>query len=84
MRRTIGSNTSVSNGLSSPISTAAVRSSPMPVSMFCFGSEVSFGLPFSSLRSYCINTRFQISSQRPQSHAGPQSGLLHPVSMRVS
>jgi hypothetical protein len=84
MRRTIGSNTSVSKGLSSPISTAAVRSSPMPVSMFCFGSGVSFGLPFSSLRSYCINTKFQISSHRPQSHAGPQFGSVQPVSRRVS
>ena len=39
--------------------TAAMRSRPMPVSTEGFGSGVS--LP-SAERSYCMNTRFQIST----------------------
>ena len=48
------------------------RSSPAPVSMEGLGSGVS--LP-SALRSNCMKTRFQISSQRSQSQATPSHFL---------
>ena len=46
-----------------------MRSSPMPVSMDGRGSGVM--VPLAS-RLNCMNTRFQISSHRSQSHAGPR------------
>ncbi len=55
-----------------PWQTAVMRSSPMPVSMLGRGRGTM--LPFSS-RSYCMNTRFQISRNRSQSHLPmPQLG----------
>ena len=54
-----------------------MRSSPMPVSMFCFGSGV---IVPSSARSYCMKTRFQYSRNRSQSQPGAQSGCPHPTS----
>jgi hypothetical protein len=51
-----------------PWTTAAIRSSPIPVSIEGLGSGVSRP---SALRSNCMKTRFQISSQRSHSHAGP-------------
>ena len=52
-----------------PLSTAHSRSSPMPVSTDGLGS----GRRSSCRRtcSNCMNTRFQISTQRSQSQAGP-------------
>ena len=49
-----------------------MRSRPAPVSMDGLGSGMS-GASF-SLRSNCMNTRFQISSHRSQSHATPWHG----------
>ena len=48
-----------------------MRSSPMPVSMDGRGSGVM--APLAS-RFHCMKTRFQISSQRSHSHAGPRHG----------
>ena len=55
----IGRSRSVSKLLSLPWRTAAMRSSPMPVSIEGLGSGDR--CPFSS-RSNCMNTRFQIST----------------------
>ena len=52
-----------------PCTTAAMRSSPMPVSIEGLGSGVR--RPEAS-RSNCMKTRFQISSHRSHSHAGPR------------
>ena len=56
---------------------AAMRSRPMPVSMFFFGSGANDP---SSCPSYCVNTRFQYSRNRSQSQPGAQSGLPQPNS----
>ncbi len=53
-----------------------MRSRPMPVSIDGLGSGVI--APLAS-RLNCMNTRFQISSQRPHSQEGSQSGLGQPV-----
>ena len=47
--------------VATPCSTAAVRSKPMPVSMFLLGSgrRLSGGSP---TRLNCVKTRFQIST----------------------
>ncbi len=54
-----------------PCITAAMRSRPAPVSTDGFGSGVS--LP-SAERSNCMNTRFQISTQRSPSASGEPGG----------
>ncbi len=78
-------NRSVSKLEYTPWHTAAMRSSPMPVSMEGLGSAVR--VP-SAAWSYCMNTRFQISRYRSQSHLPmPQSGpqvMCSPWSMRIS
>jgi hypothetical protein len=51
--------------------TAAMRSSPMPVSTDGFGSGTS--VP-SAERSYCMKTRFQISTYRSPSSSGEPGG----------
>ena len=56
---------------------AAMRSSPMPVSMFFFGNGSR--VP-SSWPSYWVNTQFQYSRNRSQSQPGAQSGLPQPNS----
>ena len=79
IRRMIGANSSVSYGeanrfLSQPSlsnsSTVATRSRPDPVSMFFEGS----GVRFSPSQLYDMNTRFQISRNRPHSCDGSQAG----------
>ena len=54
----------------------ATRSSPMPVSMFFFGRSLTMRksvFDFTSSMRYCMNTRFQISTYRSSSVAGPPS-----------
>ncbi len=54
----------------------ARRSRPRPVSMFFDGSSPRIGkssLPEPSPRSYCMKTRFQISTYRSSLTAGPPS-----------
>src|ERR671925_595601 len=58
-----------------PCWTAAVRSSPRPVSMTGFGSSVSAP---SAARSYCMKTRFQNSRNRSHAWLGAQSGRRQP------
>ncbi len=53
-----------------------MRSRPMPVSMFCFGSAptiVKSSFDFTSVISYCMKTRFQYSMNRSSSASGPPS-----------
>ena len=73
--RTIGIIRSMSCPAGTSCITAAIRSRPIPVSMFLFGSGAS--MP-PSRRSNCVNTRFQISTYCRQSQAGPQVGRPHP------
>ena len=73
----IGTKRSVSKLVRTPCITAAMRSRPMPVSMFRVGSGSSTP---PSLRSNCWKTRFQTSQNRPQLHEGWQSGLRQPTS----
>jgi hypothetical protein len=54
-----GVNASVSKTVSTPSTTASIRSSPMPVSMFLFGRST---IEPSASRLYCMNTRFQNST----------------------
>ena len=65
---TSGRSWSVSNTDSTPWRIAAMRSSPMPVSMFRLGSGVSEP---SAPSSYCMKTRFQYSRKRSVSSPGP-------------
>ena len=59
-------------------SSMALRSRPIPVSMFCLGSGVSDP---SAWRSYSMKTRFQNSMNRSQrSQFGPQSSWPQPYS----
>src|SRR3989339_913090 len=68
-----------------PVAAATRRSSPMPVSMFFFGSGLR--LP-SDCRSNWVNTRFHISRYRSQLHPGAQSGFPQlsdgPMSINIS
>ena len=66
----IGSNISVSNGVSFPCSNIVILSSPSPVSTFFCSSFEYF--PCASLK-YSIKTLFHISTYFPQSHDGWQS-----------
>jgi len=67
-----GRNRSVSKSVRTLCTTEARRSSPIPVSMFFFGSGTS--VP-SFCRSNWVKTRFQISRYLSQLHPTAQSGL---------
>jgi hypothetical protein len=68
-----GAKTSVWKLLVTPCSTAAMRSSPAPVSTLGFGSGTS--VP-SGCRSNCMNTRFQISRKRPASAPSTNASVV--------
>ena len=70
-RSMMGLRTSVAKLLSAPCTTIAMRSKPIPVSMFFCGSGSSTP---PSRRSNCVNTRFQISAKRGESGSVCQSG----------
>ncbi len=65
---------SISYMLSTPCRIEAIRSRPMPVSMFFFGSSPArskSSLVRNVLRSYCMKTLFQYSMYRSSSTSGP-------------
>ncbi len=67
----MGTKRSVAKMESTPWSTGRIRSSPAPVSMLGRGRG---SVEPSSLRLYCMNTRFQISTNRSDPpKAGPPS-----------
>ncbi len=75
-RSRIGLTSSISYRLSTPCRIDAIRSSPMPVSMFLAGrspriGKSSFTPP--GPRSCCMKTRFQYSRYRSSSTSGPPS-----------
>ncbi len=67
---------SISYMFCTPCRIIARRSRPRPVSMFLLGSSPRISkssLPMPSPRSYCMKTRFQISTYRSSLTAGPPS-----------
>ena len=72
----IGLKMSMSKLVCTPCMTRAILSNPMPVSTFLCGNGSS--LP-PSLRSYWVNTRFHISTNRSQSQAGSHSFRPQPT-----
>ena len=74
---TIGSKISISKLVFTPCIQEAILSKPIPVSIFFLGNGSN--LP-PSLRLNCVNTKFQISTNLPQSQLGEQFSFPQPVS----